>query len=136
VAPTATPASTTSSFFPTPTPGGTAASGEVLFTFVIAQNSATQDAQGNYHATSADGTVYLSISAANAITFKVLRTTDSFELGTGQAHSGGTTAGSTIAFTKLNRAEGQQSLIFQVEATQADGSKKLSAPKFIQWPQQ
>ena len=127
--PTATPQP--GFFQATATPG--APTGDVEFTFVVANESATQDSQGNYRAATTDGTVYLAIVASNATSFDVVRA-DGNILGSGQAYSGSANAGNTLDFTKLDRQEGSDFLIFTVRAVKPDGSIANSQPIFIQWP--
>ena len=127
--PTATPQP--GFFQTTPTPGAPAETGEVAFTFIIAQNSATEDSQGSYRA--AQDPVYLSVLVTNAVSFNVVRA-DGRILGSAQAPSGVTNAGGTFALRRLDILEGSNALIVTVRAVATDGTTVESAPVRIYWP--
>lgn len=131
--PTAAPAATQSPFFPTPTPGtGTSgATGDVAFTIIAAQNSATEDSQGSYRA--AQDTVYLSVRVTNVASFNVVRA-DGHILDSGKATSGVTTAGGTFALRRSDILEGSSSLIITIKALKPNGTTVESSPVRIYWP--
>ena len=128
--PTATPQP--GFFQATATPGAPAETGEVAFTFIIAQDSATEDSQGSYRATTQDP-VYLSVLVTNAVKFDVVRA-DGQVLGSAQAPSGRPDAGGTFALRRLDILEGSNSLIVTVKAVATDGTTVESAPVRIYWP--
>ena len=131
--PTAAPAATQPPFFSSPTPGtGTPdATGEVAFTFIPAQNSATKESQGSFRA--AQDTVYLSVSVTNAASFDVVRG-DGRVLGSAQATSGVANAGSTFALRRSDILEGFSTLIITIKALTPNGTTVESTPVRIYWP--
>lgn len=130
--PTAAPAATQPPFFQgTPQPEGT---GDASFVVVVAQDSAHLIADDTYQATTADGTVYLSIVAYNAARLILVRN-DGREFRTADAPSGGKNAGSMFALQKIDRAAGVDKLIFTARATKTDGTTvEYQNPITIQWP--
>ncbi len=126
--PTATPQP---GFFPTATPGAPAETGEVAFTFIIAQNSATEDSQYVYRA--AQDPVYLSVSVTNAASFNVVRA-DGKILGSNQVTSGVANAGGTFALRRSDILEGSSSLFITIIALTPNGTSVESAAVRIYWP--
>jgi len=117
---------------PAATPGASGATGDVAFTFIIVQNSATVDSERSYQAL--QDTVYLTVYVTNATSFRVLRAGDGRELGTGSALQGAPNAGGTLSFRKIDRLEGSNSLFFTVRATKRDGMIVESPAVTIRWP--
>ncbi len=128
-APAETPVATpsTSQFFATPAPVG-----DVTFTIVIANTSA-DEIGGTYRARTPDGLVYLSIVAGNAASYKVVRS-DGQQLGPVVLATAGQSAGNTLAFNRLDRQAGSDSLIFTIVAVKSDGTTVTSQPIFVMWP--
>ncbi len=127
-APAAAPVATPSTFFTTPAPVG-----DVTFTIVIAQTSASVVAERTYRAQTPDGVVYLSIVTGNATSYRVVRS-DGYELAPVVLAAAGQSAGNTIPFKRLDRPAGSDSLIFTIKAVKSDGTTVESQPIFIQWP--
>ena len=130
--PTAAPVATQVPFFQgTPTPAPPPATGEVTFTFVAANNSATKQSAGSFLASK--DPVELSVSVTNVSSFEIARA-DGFALGSAQASSGNPNAGGTFNLSRLNRLEGQQSLIIVINAVRPNGTIVQSDPIRISWP--
>ena len=125
-APVATPS--TSTFFATP-----AVVGDVTFTIVIASNSASVTGEHTYRAQAPDGVVYLSIVTGNATSYTVMRS-DGQQLGPVVLATAGQSAGNTLAFNRLDRQAGSDSLIFTIVAVKSDGTTVTSQPIFVMWP--
>ncbi len=125
-APVATPS--TSTFFATP-----AVVGDVTFTIVIASNSASVTGEHTYRAQASDGVVYLSIVTGNATSYTVMRS-DGQQLGPVVLATAGQSAGNTLAFNRLDRQAGSDSLIFTIVAVKSDGTTVTSQPIFVMWP--
>lgn len=116
----------------TPTPGGTAPSGSVEFTFIVSNNTAT--ATGNtVTARTSGGDVELAISVTNVASFQILKA-DGSKLHEGQAVSGSTSAGGNYTFRKLDRIGTSQQLIITIRAQKPDGTTVESDPISIRWP--
>ena len=125
--PTAAPAATQPPFFPSPT----SATGDVTFTFIAAEGTATEDSQGAYRA--AQDPVRLSISVTNASRFDVVRA-DGRILDSAQAASGVANVGGTFTLRRLDILEGSSNLIITVKALTPNGATVESAPIRIYWP--
>ena len=135
------PAATQQPFFQgTPTPGATAATRDVEFTFVVGQEndqySAAENPPGSrtFLARTSDGRVSLGISASPAIKITV-EIAGGREVGSKQAASGSTTAGGNFTFTKIDRQAGFESLFIVVKAQKPDGTVVESGAVTIKWPQ-
>ena len=125
------PAATQQPFFQgTPTP---AVTGDVEFTIIVKDNTATVGPQGSYQAQTSDGVVELGISVSNVSSFEVVRG-DGDVLHRGQAASGSTTAGGNYSFRRIDRLEGSDLLIFTIKAHKPDGTTVEGNPVFIRWP--
>ncbi len=125
------PAATQQPFFQgTPAPGTT---GDVEFTIIVQENTATLVSQGSFQAQTSDGDVKLGISVSNVTSFEVVRG-DGRVLHRGQVVSGSTTAGGNYSFKKVDRAEGSNFLIFTIKALKQDGTTVEGNPVYIRWP--
>jgi LysM repeat protein len=124
--PTATPQP--GFFARTPTPGAT---GDVTFTFVAANDSATKVTQGSFRALK--DPVSLSVSVTNVSRIEVVRA-DGKILASTQAPSGSPNAGGTFPLRRLDISEGQSFLIVYIRATKPDGTTKESDPVRFSWP--
>ena len=125
------PAATQQPFFQgTPAPGTT---GDVEFTIIVQDNTATLGSQGSYQARTTDGDVKLGISVSNVTSFEVVRG-DGHVLHRGQAASDSTTAGGNYNFRRIDRAEGSKFLIFTIKAQKPDGTTVEENPVYISWP--
>ncbi|MCY4437266.1 MAG: LysM peptidoglycan-binding domain-containing protein [Chloroflexi bacterium] len=120
-------------FQATVTPGAPTATGEVEFTIIVQDNTAIPGSPGSYQARTADGAVKLGVSVTNVTSFEIVRA-DGYVLDREQAASGSTTAGGNFSYTKLNRAEGSNHLIFTIKVIKPDGTEDESTPYYIQWP--
>ena len=124
------PAATQQPFFQgTPTP---AATGNVEFTIIVQEN-ATPVSEGSFQAGTTNGDVKLGISVSNVTSFEVVRV-DGHVLHKGQVVSGSTTAGGNYSFRRIDRAEGNNFLIFTIRALKPDGTTVEGNPVYIRWP--
>ena len=128
------PAATQQPFFQgTPTPVTPAATGNVEFTIIVQDNTATAGSPVSFQARTTDGDVKLGISVSNVTSFEVVRG-DGHVLHRGQANSGSTTAGGNYSFRRSRPRGGHQLLIFTIRAHRPDGTTVEGNPVFIRWP--
>lgn len=128
---TPAPAATQAPFFQgTATPVAPPAAGDVTFTFVAANNTATKVSEGVFQATA--DPVEMSVSVTNVVAFDIVLV-DGRVLHRAQAPEKNPNAGGTFDLRKLDALEGQQSLFIYVRATRPNGSTIQSDPIRITW---